>query len=59
MKLALKVRFKYANPFDSMDELLVLVYFVTDNPVHVETMDVVPIVVDCQHSFVDKFLDQF
>jgi hypothetical protein len=22
-------------------------------------MDVVPIVVDCQHSFVDKFPDQF
>jgi hypothetical protein len=59
MKLALKVRFKYANPFDSMDKLLVLVYFVIDNPVHVETMDVVPIVVDCQHSFVDKFPDQF
>jgi hypothetical protein len=42
-----------------MDKLLVLVYFVIDNPVHVETMDVVPIVVDCQHSFVDKFPDQF
>jgi hypothetical protein len=42
-----------------MGEVLVLIYVVIDNPVHVEMMDVVPIVVDYQHSFVDKSLDQF
>jgi hypothetical protein len=42
-----------------MDEKLVLIYLVTNNLVHVETMDVVPIAVDDQHSFVDKYKDQF
>ncbi len=42
-----------------MDKLLVLIYVVIINSVHVETIDIVPIVVNNQYLFVDKYPDQF